>query len=135
MTSTLSGTTFTVNSGQTSLQSQNIYYDAITATYSDHTNNTVITSNQNPVAAYRGVTFAVGTLNVDKLIGITAQAISNGASGTVNLLGGINESQSGLTPGLDYYVDASTGQLTATSSGNTFIGTAVSATTLNIKDL
>lgn len=135
LTSTLSGTTFTVNSGQTSLQSQNIYYDAITATYSDHTNNVVITSQQNPTAAYRGVTFTVGTLNVDKLIGITAQAISNGASGTVNLLGGINESQSNLTPGTDYYVDASTGQLTATSSGNTFIGTAVSATTLNIKDL
>ena len=135
LTSTLSGTTFTVNSGITSLASQNIYYDAITATYSDHTNNTVITSNQNPTTAYRGVTFAVGTLNVDKLIGITAQAISNGASGTVNLLGGINESQSNLTPGTDYYVDASTGQLTATSSGNTFIGTAVSDTTLNIKDL
>ena len=79
--------------------------------------------------------FTAGSLGIDKVIGITSQAISNGASGTVNLLGGINESQSGLTAGTDYYVDASTGQLTASSSGNTFIGTAVSATTLNIKDL
>ncbi len=135
LTSTQSGTTFTVESGQTSLQSQNIYYDALCIAYSDHSNNVLIASNQNPVSNYRGVMFTAGSLGVDKVIGITAQAISNGASGTVNLLGGINESQSGLTPGTDYYVDASTGQLTATSSGNTLIGTAVSATTLNIKDL
>lgn len=133
--STQSGTTFTVESGQTSLQSQNIYYDALCAAYSSHSNNVLIASQQNPPSNFRGVMFTAGSLGIDKVIGITAQAISNGASGTVNLLGGINESQSNLTPGTDYYVDASTGQLTATSSGNTFIGTAVSATTLNIKDL
>ena len=135
LTSSLSGTTFTVDAGAISLQSQNIYYDALTAAYSEHSNNTVIASQQNPQAAYRGVTFSIGSLNLDRVIGITAQAITNGASGTVNLLGGINESQSGLTPGTDYYIDASTGQLTATSSGNTFIGTAISGTTINIKDL
>ena len=135
LTSTQSGTTFTVESGQTNLQAQNIYYDQIVSAYSDHSNNVFIASNQNPNTYYRGVMFTAGSLGIDKVIGITAQAISNGASGTVNLLGGINESQSGLTAGTDYYVDASTGQLTASSSGNTFIGTAVSATTLNIKDL
>ena len=135
LTSTLSGTTFTVDAGATSLQSQNIYYDAITAAYSEHSNNTVIASQQNPPSNFRGVTFTAGSLCIDKVIGITAQAISKGATGTVNLLGGINESQSNLTPGTDYYIDASTGQITATSLGNTFIGTAVSATTLNIKDL
>lgn len=135
LTSTQSGTTFTVDSGQTNLQAQNIYYDQIVAAYSDHSNNVFIASNQNPNTYYRGVMFTAGSLGIDKVIGITAQAISNGASGTVNLLGGINESQSNLTIGTDYYVDASTGQLTADSSGNTFIGTAISGTTLNIKDL
>ena len=102
LTSTQSGTTFTVDSGQTSLQSQNIYYDGVVAAYSSHSNNVLIASQQNPASNYRGVMFTPGSLNVDKVIGITAQAITNGASGTVNLLGGINESQSGLTPGTDY---------------------------------
>ena len=47
LTSSLSGTTFTVDAGAISLQSQNIYYDALTA-YSEHSNNTVVTSQQNP---------------------------------------------------------------------------------------
>ena len=48
-------------------------------------------------AAYTGT-------NSTDFLGITAEGISNGATGSVNLLGGINEAQSGLTIGSDYYV-------------------------------
>lgn len=71
------------------------------------------------------------------VIGITSQAISSGASGNVSLLGGINESQSGMTPGDTMYVQGD-GTITNSSTGTytpVLIGTAVSATTLNIKDL
>jgi len=43
-------------------------------------------------------------LTATNFIGITAEGISNGATGSVNLLGGINEAQSGLTIASDYYV-------------------------------
>tara|TARA_R100000329_G_scaffold151066_2_gene145759 strand:+ start:236 stop:1732 length:1497 start_codon:yes stop_codon:yes gene_type:complete len=75
--------------------------------------------------------------NNGDVIGITSQAISSGASGNVSLLGGINESQSGMTPGDTMYVQGD-GSITNSSSGTytpVLIGTAVSATTLNIKDL
>ena len=75
--------------------------------------------------------------NNTDVIGITSQAISSGASGNVSLLGGINESQSGMTPGDTMYVQGD-GTITNSSTGTytpVLIGTAVSATTLNIKDL
>ena len=69
------------------------------------------------------------------LIGITAEAISSGATGPVNVLGGINTAQSGLTIASDYYVQGD-GTISTTSTGTAVkVGQAVSATTINLKDL
>ena len=69
------------------------------------------------------------------LIGITAEAISSGATGPVNVLGGINTAQSGLTIASDYYVQGD-GTISTTSTGTAVkVGQAVSATTINMKDL
>lgn len=69
----------------------------------------------------------------DNAIGLTASAIANGASGSVNLKGGLNEAQTGLTIGADYYAqDDGTLSTTVTSSK---IGQAISATTINMMDL
>ena len=90
------------------------------------------TSDKNQAYLYN---YAISN-NAD-VIGITSQAISSGASGNVSLLGGINESQSGMTPGDTMYVQGD-GTITNSSTGTytpVLIGTAVSATTLNIKDL
>jgi len=90
------------------------------------------TSDQNQAYLYN---YPISN-NTD-VIGITSQAISSGASGNVSLLGGINESQSGMTPGDTMYVQGD-GTITNSSTGTytpVLIGTAVSATTLNIKDL
>lgn len=131
--STLSGTTFTVGPGSTSLQSQNIYYDAIVTAYSEHSNNVLIASNQNPVAAYRGVMYTPGSLEVNSFIGLAGQAISDTATGNIDMLGGINSQQTSLVIGSKYYVqDNGTLGTTVTS---TFAGQAISATTLNIRDL
>ena len=69
------------------------------------------------------------------LIGITAEAISSGATGPVNVLGGINTAQSGLTIASDYYVQGD-GTISTTSTGTAVkVGQAISATTINMKDL
>ena len=72
------------------------------------------------------------TNNTD-FIGITAAAIANGATGPVNVYGGINEAQTGLTIGSDYYVQAN-GSLSTTAS-SVKVGQAISATTINMMDL
>ena len=74
----------------------------------------------------------IGTNSAD-FIGITAGAISNAATGAVNVYGGINEAQTGLTIGSDYYVQDNGSLSTATSTVK--VGKAISATTINMMDL
>ena len=71
--------------------------------------------------------------NSADFIGITAEAISDTATGAVNVYGGINEAQTGLTIGSDYYVQAD-GSLSTTASA-VKVGQAISATTINMMDL
>ena len=72
-------------------------------------------------------------LTASNFIGITAETIANTATGPVNVLGGINEAQSGLTIGSDYYAQAD-GSI-ATTVSDVKIGQAISATTINMMDL
>lgn len=74
---------------------------------------------------------SVGT-NITGFIGITGQAISDTATGNVDMLGGINSQQTSLVIGSKYYVQ-SNGTL-GTTVTSTFAGQAISATTLNIRD-
>ena len=74
-------------------------------------------------------------LTATNLIGISAEAIASGATGKVNVLGGLNEGQSSLTPLSIYYVQENGTITTASASPAQKIGKAMSATTLNIKDL
>jgi hypothetical protein len=71
--------------------------------------------------------------NNTDFIGITAEAISSAATGPVNVYGGINAVQTGLTIGSDYYVQAN-GSLSTTAS-SVKVGQAISATTINMMDL
>ena len=82
-----------------------------------------------------GTVSIVSAGNIGSLIGITAKAISDTATGTVNLFGGINEVQTGLTIGSDYYAQAD-GTITTTSTSPAVkVGQAISATTINMVDL
>lgn len=71
--------------------------------------------------------------NTTDFIGITSEAISDTATGAVNVYGGINEAQTGLTIGSDYYVQDD-GSLSTTAS-DVKVGQAISATTINMMDL
>jgi len=77
----------------------------ITTVY-DSTAQKVVTSYQDSGNSGYGTSFVfqASSSNSTDFLGITAEGISNGATGSVNLLGGINEAQSGLTIGSDYYV-------------------------------
>ena len=131
ITGTVSGTSISFDSA--------LVYEAAQVTYT----SAIFDSNANKVAiAYQdvgnssygtSVVFTVGSTNNTDFIGITAEAISSAATGPVNVYGGINEAQTGLTIGSDYYVQAD-GSLSATAS-SVLAGTAISATTINITDL
>ena len=128
---TISASTGTV-SGPWSSAAFDIIGDIDTNTYQ------VFASYQANVGAvkdfeYKLITPAHLASNSADFIGITAEAISNTATGAVNVYGGINEAQTGLTVGSDYYVQDNGTLSTATSTVK--VGKAISATTINMMDL
>ena len=90
---------------------------ALVANYADGLNSDYFTS----------VVYYNPSSNVTDYIGIAEQAISDTATGTVTVMGGVNESQSGLTIGSKYYLDNS-GSLTTTVTAGREVGRALSAT-------
>ena len=108
----------------------------ITATYDSNSNKAIIAYNDGGNANYgTGIVYtdASTSSNNTDFIGLTAEAISDTATGAVNVYGGINEAQTGLTIGADYYVQDD-GSISTTASA-VKIGQAISATTINMMDL
>jgi hypothetical protein len=66
-------------------------------------------------------------------IGISTQAISDTASGSITIKGGVNDQQTGLTIGTTYYADTD-GTLTATANDYK-VGKAIAATDLLITEV
>ena len=79
------------------------------------------------------VLYNVASDNISSFIGLAGQAISDTATGNIDMLGGINSQQTSLIIASKYYIQ-SNGTL-GTTSTSTFVGQAVSGTTLNIRDL
>ena len=101
-------------------------------TFDSTANKTVITYQES--SGYgNAVILTVGSTNNTSFIGITSEAISSGATGAINTYGGINTVQTGLTIASDYYVQDD-GSLSTTTS-TVKAGQAISATTINMKDL
>jgi len=69
--------------------------------------------------------------NFDGFIGISDGAYSDAATATIQVVGAVDDAQSGLAPGNKYYVSSS-GTLTSSSS-DIFVGTALSSTEILIK--
>jgi|TARA_R110000782_G_scaffold80435_1_gene159205 hypothetical protein len=130
---TVSGTAISFNT-PTIFESESSTY--ISSTY-DSTNNKVVIAYSNYDGGYegKGVVFTVGSPTNTDFIGITAEAISDTATGPVNVYGGINTVQTGLTIASDYYVQADGSLTTASASPAVKVGQAISATTINMKDL
>ena len=130
----------TVSGTSISFESPIVYEDSyatgMTAIYDANAEKVVVSYTNTGNSNYgTSSVIQVGYLNSNSadFIGITAEAISDTATGAVNVYGGINEAQTGLTIGADYYVQAD-GSLSTTAS-DVKVGKAISATTINMMDL
>jgi hypothetical protein len=74
-------------------------------------------------------------LTSTNFIGLADAAISDTATGKINVKGSINSKQSSLTIGSDYYVQSDGSVSTTSTSPAVKIGQAVTATTINMMDL
>ena len=72
-------------------------------------------------------------MTTENYIGIAGEAIANGATGKVNVIGGTNTGQSGLTTAQTYYVGQS-GILTTTADTPSVVaGTSISSTKIKVR--
>ena len=85
----------------------------------------------------QGVTLSVTTsttnLTAENYIGIAAEAISNGATGKVNIMGGVNSGQTGLTTARTYYVQGDGTLATSADTPSVVAGTSISETEILIR--
>ena len=129
---TVSGTSITFG---TPVVFENAYTNFTSSAFDSNLNKIVIGYSDGYGYIGTSVVFTVGSTNNTSFIGITAEAISSAATGPVNVYGGINAVQTGLTIASDYYVQADGSLSTTSTSPAIKVGQAVSATTINMKDL
>ena len=90
-------------------------------------------SSANMISALDGEMYGIqqqitATNISNTIVGIAEEAISAGASGTVNLIGGVDRNQSSLTTGSTYYLTSDGTISTTADSYNKKLGIAISAT-------
>jgi hypothetical protein len=110
--------------------------DNISATY-DSTNDRVVIAYRDVGNSNFGtaITFVYGgnNLTAENYIGISNGAYADAATATIQIVGSVDDAQSGLTAGQSYFVQIE-GTLGLTpASPSVFAGTAVSATKLIVK--
>ena len=72
-------------------------------------------------------------LTTDNYIGISAEAIADGATGSITIVGGINTLQTGLTTAQKHFVQRDGTISTSVSTPSVVAGTAVSATQILVR--
>ena len=109
------------------------------------TNATVFDSNANKIAVAfsdnansqraDGFVYTAPSTNItsENYIGISNAAYSDTSTATIQLVGSVDDAQSGLTAGQSYYVQNDGSLGTTASTPSVFAGTAVSATKLIVK--
>jgi hypothetical protein len=129
---TVSGTSISFGSASVVSDATSVFYNA--AAYDPDTAQVIqLFRGNNPSQTGNAVAMAQGTnVTAENFIGLAGQAISDTASGTINVVGSLNEGQSSLTIGSDYYVQDD-GTLSTTTS-DVKVGKAISATQINMKN-
>jgi hypothetical protein len=84
-------------------------------------------------AITRRPTADLTNLTASNYIGISDGAYANGATATIQVVGSVDDAQSGLTPGLTYYVQDDGSLGTEPTTPSVQAGVAVAATKLLIK--
>ncbi len=80
-----------------------------------------------------GATSKTTNLTTENYIGIAAEAISNGATGKITVVGGINSGQTGLTTAQKYFVQPTGTLATSAGSPSVVAGTAISDTKIVVQ--
>jgi len=130
---TVSGTDITFGTEQTFETGGNTQYMRVA--FDSSANRFVVAYRQTSDNYGKALAFSGGVvtnLTAENFIGLAGQAISDAAEGTINVVGSLNEGQSSLTIGSDYYVQ-NDGTLSTTTS-NIKVGKAISATKINMKN-
>jgi len=114
------------------------YAQYISAIYDANSENVVIAYSDNSNSNYgKAVVLNPGgsstNLTAENYIGIAAEAISNGATGKVNILGGVNSGQTGLTTAKTYYVQKTGSLATSADDPSVVAGTSISSTKILIR--
>ena len=125
---TVSGTSISFGTAVVFLEG-NVAFPVVT--YDSNANRSVIAyENDSNSSKGTGIVYSnMGTnLTSENFIGFTAEAISNGASGRITVVTGVNESQTGLTTGKKHYVQKNGSLSTTTDSPSVVAGNAVSST-------
>ena len=113
---------------------------------SNFINNTYDSTNNKVVIAYRdggnsnygtavvfSATSQTTNLTAENYIGIAAEAIANTATGKINILGGVNTGQTGLTTAQTYFVQTNGTLATSAGSPSVVAGTSISNTKILIR--
>ena len=131
---TISGSTITP--GGTNTSYSDFALNRVYAIYDpDSTKSIVVFTDGSNNTDGQSKTYSPGSTNVSDFIGLADAAISNAATGKINVKGSINSKQSSLTIGSDYYVQSNGSVSTTSTSPAVKIGQAVTATTINMMDL
>ena len=93
----------------------------------------IIITYLNNLQIYQTTTLNETNLTAENYIGISDAAYSDGATATVQIVGSVDDAQSGLTPGQAYYVQTDGTLSTTADDPSVFAGTAVAATKLIVK--
>jgi hypothetical protein len=76
----------------------------------------------------------LSTTNItNQVIGVATEAISDGATGSINIIGGVDDNQSGLTANQTYYLIADGTLSTSADDNNVKFGYSLSATEIMMK--
>ena len=132
---TVNGTTITV-SGSTDFEAGAVAY--LNATY-DSVNKKVIIAYRDDGGGDKATAIAINpafadtNLESQNYIGIAAEAISNGATGKINVAGGVNSGQTGLTTARTYYVQNNGSLGTSAADPSVVAGTSISSTQIIVK--
>jgi len=128
---TLSGTTLSV---ATEIQVNSSSSDNVVSCYDANSQKFVLSLGKSTSGnSYVGSVGSGTTLTTTNFFGISSAAYASGATASINTIGGLNLSQSGLTPGTVYYVQNDGTLGTSPGSVSVIAGQAKSATSLIVK--
>ena len=131
---TVSGTSITFDATTTITATASAYSPEVAVAYDTNANAFGICYDLSGIRAEGKVqTISYTNLTSDNFIGISDAAYSDGDTATIQIIGAVDDAQSSLSAGSDYYVQSDGTLSTTTGAPAIYAGTAISSTKLAIQ--